>query len=278
MENTLGKVKIFAEGIPHPEGIAIDENGWLYTGSASPDHTDMGMIYKISPDGSEIEQFADTKGRVLGLDFNADGLLFTCDVLNSAIITVDRLGRCNVFADRVDDRKLQKPNFLVFDPSERLIVSDSGTAKAGEATGAIFRFTPDGSGEILVDNLVFPNGIAFDNDFTHLFVVLTRDNSIIKIPIFEDGLVGEPTLFAGDLNNGPDGISIDQQGNVFATITRPSQIVKFSSKGEQLAKILDTEDRLLAAPSNVAFGGDHQETLFIANLFGNHISYINLGP
>lgn len=276
MENSLARIKIFSEGIPHPEDIAIDQNGWLYTGSAIPDHMGRGPIYKISPDGKEVAPFADTRGRVLGLAFRNDGLLFTCDVQNHSIITVDRLGRCTVFADRVGDQKIQKPNYLVFDRSGNLIVSDSGTAKAGEATGAIYRFSPDGKGEILIDHLIFPNGITFDHEEEHLFVVLTRDNSVIKIPLGKDGQCGKPVLFAEGLINGPDGISINRQGRMFVTVTRPSQIIELSLEGERLLTVIDREDNLLAAPSNITFSGEKEEVLFIANLFGNHISSMNL--
>lgn len=276
MKSELANVKVFSEGIPHPEDIAIDENGWLFTGSALSDHMGKGPIYKVSPDGKEVAPFTDTQGRVLGLAFRDDGLLFTCDVQNHAIITVDRLGRCNVFADRVGDREIQKPNFLVFDRSGNLIVSDSGTAKAGEATGAIYRFTPDGKGEILIDHLIFPNGIAIDHFEEYLYIVLTRDNCLIKVPREKNGRYGEPALFADELISGPDGVSINHLGHVFITVTRPSQIIEFSPEGKKLSNMIDRDDHLLAAPSNITFGGDNEEILYIANLFGNHISYVDL--
>lgn len=278
MRNRLEHVEIFIKGIPHPEGIAIDDKGWLYTGSASPNYTGKGPIYKISPDGKEVVKFADTKGRVLGLAFDRKGMLFACDVHRHAVISVDKNGRINLFADRVGDRLIQKPNFLVFDQIGNLIVSDSGTAKVGEATGAIFRFTPDGYGQVLIDNLVFPNGLAFDQDFNNLFIVLTRDNCVIKVPIDTSGIAGDPVVFVDGLLSGPDGIAIHQNGEVYVTITRPSQIVKFSPDGEKLAYILDNDDQLIAAPSNLAFSQAdlNDEKIIIANLFGNHISSVLL--
>lgn len=271
-------MEIFVKGIPHPEGIAVDERGWLYTGSALPDYSSKGPIFRISPDGKVVEKFADTGGRILGLAFDKNGILFTCDVQRHAVIAIDKNGRSTLFANKVYDRAIQKPNFIVFDQFGNLIVSDSGTAKAGDATGAIYLFTPDGYGQILLDNLIFPNGLAFDPEFTNLFVVLTRDNCVIKIPISKDGGVGEPLNFAEGLISGPDGIAVHQNGEVYVTITRPSQIIKFSAKGEKLAYILDTEDCLLAAPSNIAFNQVEadKEDIFIANLFGNHISCIKM--
>lgn len=278
MKNQIDLVKVFATGLPHPEGIAIDKNGWLYTGCALPDYAGKGPVYKISPDGKEINSFSDTQGRVLGLTFRPDGMLFVCDVHNQAVICIDRSGNRELFSDFVDGRKIQKPNFLVFDRSGNLYVSDSGSAKAGESTGAIYRFSPDGKGEIFLDHLVYPNGIALDEQEQHLFIVLTRDNALLKVPILQNGQAGSTRLFAENLNNGPDGVSISRTGRIFTTVTRPSQIVELSKIGKRLTYVLDKDDRLLAAPSNIAFGGEKQEDLFIANLFGHHIAYMKLNP
>lgn len=269
-------VTLFATGVPHPEGIAVARDGWLYTGSALPDHRGIGPIYRIAPDGSRVETFADSGGRALGLAFDRAGNLFACDVERGAVLRVDPDGNVHLFADHVDARRLQKPNFLVFDRQGRLYVSDSGTAKAGEPTGAIFCFTSHGQGEVWLDGLTFANGLALTPDEAALYAVETRDNRVLRVPIRDDGTAGAPSVYVAGLDSGPDGLAVDVAGYLYVTITRPSRIVRVSPRGERTEVAFDPRDELLHAPSNLAFGGPDGRDLYIANLFGQHISCVRV--
>ena len=267
---TVEDVEIFARGVPHPEGVAFDKAGWLYSGSALPDHKGAGPIYRISPDGQVVEPFADTGGRVLGVAFDRAGDLFACDSRFGAVFRISPGGTVHVFADRVGTRRLQMPNFLVFDQAGQLYVSDSGTATAGEPTGAVFRFSPDGAGEIFLDGLIFANGLALHDCI--LYVVETRDNRVLRVPILPNGSAGEPSVYVDQLNNGPDGLALDAFGNLYITVTRPSQIVCVTPAGARALLLADLADERMHAPSNLAFGPPGGRGLYIANLFGNHIA------
>jgi gluconolactonase len=273
---TINEAELFAVGIPHPEGVAFDRAGWLYTGSARPGYNDRGPIYKISPDGRRFEAWADTGGRVLGLAFDRSGYLYACDSALGALFRLSPAGQVELFADQAAGRRLQKPNFLVFDRAGGLYVSDSGTARAGEPTGAVFYFPPDGQGCLFLDELIFPNGLALAEAEDELYVVQTRDNRVLRVPITAAGAAGEPVVFAANLENGPDGLALDRQGNLYVTITRPSQIVRVSPAGEKRFILADSADAVLHAPSNLAFGGPEKRHLYIANLFGQHITRLQV--
>src|SRR6185295_8805295 len=64
----LQNVDRLAIGDGHkPEGVAIDLTGRIYAGFED------GRIMQLDPDGSGPRVFADTKGRPLGMDFDAAG-------------------------------------------------------------------------------------------------------------------------------------------------------------------------------------------------------------
>ncbi len=260
------EVEVFARGVPHPEGVAFAATGWLYTGSALPDHNGTGSIYRISPDGQVVEPFADTGGRVLGLAFDRSGDLFVCDGRLGAIWRISPGGEVRLFADRAGHRRLQKPNFLVFDDAGWLYVSDSGTAKAGEPTAVVYRFSPQGEGQVFLDGLVFANGLALRG--STLYVVETRDNRVLRVPILPDGSAGEYSVYADRLENGPDGLAFDAMGNLYVTVTRPSQIICVTPSGDRTLLVSDPTDERVQAPSNLAFGPPEGRGLYIANLFG----------
>lgn len=272
--HTVDEIGYFVQGVPHPEGVAFDSKGWLYTGGAQPDYNGTGPIYKISPDGQNVSTFADTGGRVLGLAFDRQDNLYACDSKLGCIFRIEPDGAVHLFADRVGDREIRLPNFLVFDGGGRLYLSDSGTATAGEQTGAIYRFAANGEGEVFLDNLVFANGLAIDPGGAALYVVETRDNRVLRIPILEDGAAGPLAIYVDDLKDGPDGLAFDAAGNLYITIIRPSHIVCFADSGERLVLVSDPMNERIHAPSNVAFGGHEKRELYIANLFGQHISHL----
>jgi len=270
-DRTAREVEIFAQGVSHPEGVVFDQDGWLYAGGTLGDYKSPGFIYRISPDGKTVESFADTGGRVLGLAFNRNGQLFVCDSVLGAVFRITPSGQVNLFADRVGERRLQIPNFLVFDKRGLLYVSDSGTATAGERTGAIFRFSPDGHGEVWLDHLIFANGLALAAQGDALFIVETRDDRVLRVLIQADGTAGNIQVFADHLESGPDGLALDLAGNLYVTLTRTNRIARIRPDGTVDAVVTDPSGESMNAPSNVAFGPPEGRGLYIANLFGDYI-------
>ena len=127
---------------------------------------------------------------------------------------------------------------------------------------------------LLIDTLTYPNGIAFmpngntfivgnsdaEKPIWYAFDIDERD-SIFNARIFYDA-----TKEFKEQGGGPDGLKVDNEGNVFAT--GPGGIWIFNSKGIILGKI-----KLKGAVSNCAFG-DGGKLLFVTN--GNRVVSIAL--
>src|SRR2546430_2783682 len=58
-----------------PEDVAFDSQDRIYCGD------DRGRIFRFQPDGTKPELFAETKGRPLGLIFDASGNLIVADAV-----------------------------------------------------------------------------------------------------------------------------------------------------------------------------------------------------
>ena len=68
-----------------PEHIAIGPDGKLYAAMHS------GNLIRMEPDGGKQEVFANTGGRVLGFDFDAQGRMIAADAMKGLLaITADR--------------------------------------------------------------------------------------------------------------------------------------------------------------------------------------------
>ena len=77
-----------------PEHIAFGKDGKLYTTVLS------GNILRMHADGSGQEVFANTGGRVLGFDFDAQGNLIAADAVKG-LLSIAPDGKVTVLADKV---------------------------------------------------------------------------------------------------------------------------------------------------------------------------------
>ena len=117
----------------------------------------------------------------------------------------------------------------------------------------VYYLTPNRKEIIRVaDDLVRPNGIVGTKDGRFLFVADHGAGKVWKDSIRRDGKLRNKRLF---IEEGSDGVTLDHKGNLYLT----GEIVRvFTSNGTFLEEI-KTEKR----PSNVAFGGEEKDLLFI---------------
>jgi len=249
----------------HPEGIAVAQDGSIWCGG------ERGEIFRIQPDGSGIELIASTGGFTLGLAFDANGLLYACDLRHAAVFRLDPARRDIVkFADGDGQgRKIRIPNAPVASLSgDYLYVSDSFHPQ--EAGPGIWRFElQTGKGELWYDQpLRFANGIALAPDGQSLYVAETFARSISRIPIRADGSAGEKELVVRT-DALPDGLTFDSRGRLYISCYEPSLLFRYTeTRGLELL-FYDEEAHLLCHPTNCAFRGND---LFTANLGRWHIT------
>ena len=174
-------------------------------------------------------------------------------------------------ADRYDGKRLNSPNDAVVDSQGNIYFTDPpyGLLKGMEdpkkelSFQGVYRIGADGKLTLLTKELERPNGIGLAPDEKTLYVANSYDRRhvIMAFPLNDDGALGEGRVFF-DANKqnakGPgacDGLAIDKDGNLFATI--PGGVGVFTPDGKQLG-LLATGDRT----ANVEFGEDGS-TLFI---------------
>lgn len=96
----------------------------------------------------------------------------------------------------------------------------------------------DGRLDCLISNGPSPNGLVLSPDEAVLFVAMTRDNSIWRVPLMRDGGVGKVgrfSLFFG--TSGPDGLTMDQKGRLFVAHASLGHVFVMAPNGETIARI-----------------------------------------
>lgn len=268
-EFPIEQFSIFAANLDHPECLAFDRAGNLWAGSES------GRIYCIAADGHATEA-ANLGHFCAGLAFSPADELFVC-VPALGIMRVSVSGASDCFASHVGSEKLQAVNYGLFDSAGNYYVTDSGQFQ--KRNGRLVRFQPNGEGEFLTGAgaMGYVNGLALSADERTLFMVESDTDSVFRLAIGPDRVVGKPELYAQDCGRFPDGLTLDAEGNLYVCCYASDEIWRVSPAR---AKTLFAWDRWairLGSPTNMAFGGDNFDELYVANLARTTITRAKVG-
>ena len=244
------KVEKLAGGFAFTEGPAVDAEGNIF-------FTDIpkNRIHKWSLDG-RVSTFREDSGGANGLFFDEGGNLFACQMLDRRLVSIDRKGKVTVLADKYGNKRLNSPNDLWIRPDGGIYFTDPryGARDDLEQDGEHVYYLDSDRKALLrvVDDMVRPNGVTGTADGKLLYVGDQAGNKTYVYTINADGTLSNKKLFAAE---GSDGMTIDNEGNIYLT-TRAVSV--YSSAGERIETIEIPE-----RPTNVCFGGKDRKTLFI---------------
>jgi gluconolactonase len=235
-------------------------------------HAGEGSALFLQPSGySGSAPFAGREPGSNGLAFDSEGRLVLCEHGDRRITRLERDGRRTVLVDRYRGRRLNSPNDAVYstngdlyftDPPFGLPLAFDDPTRELEVSG-VYRLRADGALELLVDDLVAPNGIALSPDEQTLYVtdVGGSQPGWYAYRLVEGRPVARRRLadarpWMRMRRGGPDGLETDAAGNLFAA--GPEAVFVFAADGTLLG-LIETG----VPTANVAWGEDGS-TLFIA--------------
>jgi gluconolactonase len=228
-------------------------------------YNDRRMKYVPGQQGATV--FKDKTERANGMTRDLKGRLVVCARETRRVIRLEPDGELTVIANSFQARRLNIPNDVVVKSDGAIYFTDPKRNSAPEPwdvphTG-VYRVTPDlGTVTLLVEDFVFPNGLAFSPDEKILYVADWMRGHIRAFDVAPNGTLLRQTdrVFAdlrGPEPGMPDGMKVDQTGNVYCGGSGGLYI--FDSTGKKLGRIVHGQDDT----TNIAFGGDDWKTLFI---------------
>jgi gluconolactonase len=270
------------------EGPTMGPDGTLYFSDLIITHFNgmkAGIIWNYDPQTGETKVFRSPSGMANGLAFDVDGNLLSCegaDFGGRRIIKTDmKNGKSTIVAGLFNNRPFNSPNDLAIDNNGRIYFTDPryfGKEPIDQPLDGVYRIDTDGTVHLIIANASKPNGIAISPDCKTLYIAnydLGHSNlqvfpegfkgpaseingAILEYTLLPDGNVQFKGILIDLMNNGPDGIKVDLEGNIYVAVK--GNIVVYSSKGKQLEEI-EVPNK---SAKNLCFGrGKFSKTLFI---------------
>jgi gluconolactonase len=238
------------------EGPCFDAAGNLYV-------TDIphGRIFRIAPEGSWA-QVAEYDGEPNGLALYPDGQrLFIADY-KQGILSLDLAsGAVEPVLTRRNSGRFKGPNDIVFTRNGDLYFTDQGQTGLQDPTGRVYRLRAGGQLDCLLSNGPSPNGLALSLDEEVLFVAMTRNNAVWRLPLLPDGSTSKVGRFASFHGTSrPDGMAVDAAGNLLVAHASRGSVFVLSPQGEPLARVRSCRS---ATTTNVALGEPEGRTVFV---------------
>jgi gluconolactonase len=243
-----------AGGFVFTEGPASDSKGnVLFTDQPND------RIMKWSVDG-KLTTFMQPCGRANGLSFDHKGYLWACADEKNELWRIDRAGKVTVVLKDYQGKLFNGPNDVWIRPRGGLYFTDPHYKRSywqrgpKEMDECVYYLAPDHKTLTrVIDDLRQPNGIIGTPDGKLLYVTDIGAGKTYRYHIQRDGTPTEKKLFC---ELGSDGMTIDDQGNVYLT---GKGVSVFNPAGEKIEQI----DMPEPWTANVCFGGADRQTLFI---------------
>ena len=239
------------------EGPSFDRQGNLYCVDVAH-----ARIFRVTPDGT-WHVFAEYEGEPNGLKFHRDGRIFVADQEHGLLSFDPVSGVRTTILGRVDIAGFKGLNDLTFASNGDLYFTDQGQSALEDPTGRVFRLRTTGELDLLLGGLEGPNGLVLSREEGTLYVAVTRKNRIIALPLRPGyGGINKASLFiqlSGGLA-GPDGMALDQDGNLVVVHAGFGTVWVFSRFGEPVFRIRSCTG---IRTTNVAYGSQDKNILYI---------------
>jgi gluconolactonase len=230
------------------EGPSFDADGNLYIVDIP-----FGRIFRIAPDKTwslEVEY----EGWPNGLKIARDGRILVADYMHGIMQLDASAGRMLPVLTSRNSESFRGCNDLHIASNGDIYFTDQGQTGLHDPTGRVYRLSAGGRLDCLIDSGISPNGLVLDPAEAVLFVAMTRDNAVWRLPFMKDRSVSKVGRFCSTFgSSGPDGITMDKAGRLFVAHASLGHVFVFAPNGELIARIKSCAG---ATCTNVAINGD----------------------
>ena len=215
-------------------------------------------VVRVELEGGRADTVVHVPNRPSGLGFDPDGRLLVVSMTDHKLLRHVEAG-----LDEVADMSALAGgpcNDMVVDAKGRAYVGNFGFDTFGGAPQqdtVLILVTPEGDVRAVADGLSFPNGMVVTPDGKTLIVGETRGLRLTAFDIEDDGSLSNRRTWA-DLEFGPDGIALDEEGCIWLATPRGPGFIRVA-EGGGVKETIESDMLGIAC----ALGGEDRKTLFL---------------
>ncbi|MBC7236860.1 MAG: SMP-30/gluconolactonase/LRE family protein [Chloroflexi bacterium] len=220
------------------------------------------IIYRLVL-GERPQPWRTPSGHANGLTWDRQGRLIACEHGNRRVSRTEADGTIITVASHYQGKRLNSPNDVVVRSDGSIYFTDPPYGIREEQKElpwhGVYRVSPGGEIQLLVDDFDRPNGLAFSPDEKTLYIDDTSRRHIRAFDVREDGTLTNSRFFAhmeSDMPGGPDGMKVDVEGNIYCA--GPGALWMYEPNGDPIGVLVGPQ-----RPANLAFGGPDRRTLFV---------------
>jgi gluconolactonase len=279
--------EMVATGFAFTEGPVYAKDGFLYF----VDIRRSRQLRWSRKTGTQV--YRENTGEGNGTTIDKQGRFVICEGGNRRITRRESDGTWKVIADKVDGKRLNRPNDVVIHSNGAIYFTDpAGRLPAAEREldyAGVHMIKPDGRVAVATKECEFPNGLALSPDEKKMYVAISRleqycvdhkakggvcqrsacqkvvdghghcANQLIRVfDVAPDGRLTNNRVFA-DMSSHedgvPDGMKVDSKGRVWCTGAGGCWV--YEPDGKLIGVI-----KLPEVPANLAFGGPDWRDLY----------------
>ncbi|MCX8035739.1 MAG: SMP-30/gluconolactonase/LRE family protein [Candidatus Sumerlaeia bacterium] len=244
-----------AGGYGFTEGPAADAHGNVYFSDGKNNSI---HFYEV---GKGVSVFVSDSTDANGMMMNSKGELYVCEGAAYRVVKFDvKTKKKTVLVSEIDGTHFNEPNDLAIDEVDGFYFTDPCYSHAGQKAVMkedVYYVSPQGKVTRVSTVCKKPNGVLLTADFKTLYLADNGGRKIYKYDVKSPGVLANEQSWI-DLPGGPDGMTLDEQGNLYIACGKIGVCV-YTPQGKQIG--------VIAVPyaSNVVFGGKDFRTLFITS-------------
>jgi len=247
------QIEKMAGGFRFTEGPVWSREGFLLFSDVPTNR-----ILRYGPGGAPAVYRQNSNG-ANGNVLDAQGRLYTCESRTRRVIRTDKKGNVEVLAERWEGKRLNAPNDIVVRRDANIYFTDPAFGEQADTREldfyGVYRIDPKGRMSLIAKPTGRPNGIAFAPSGRILYVANSDEHNVRAYDVDRNGEVSGERIVISDVDGVPDGIKVDEKGNVYVTA---NGVAVYNAQGKLLGTI-----PLMETPANCAFGDPDFQSLYI---------------
>lgn len=218
-----------------------------------------GRLFRHDPATAQSEQVYAADGQIGGFTIQADGSLLLFGERGHVWTWSPRSGATQTVIAEIAGERGSRFNDVIADPEGRVF---AGTMPVGERPGRLYRLDPNGDLTMVLADVGISNGMGFTLDLAALYHTNSNTRTIMRYPYQRaSGALGlgEVVVQVPDGQGVPDGMAVDEKGDLWSARWDGDALFHYSPSGELLGAVPFPARKV----SSLTFAGPDWQDAFV---------------